>query len=111
MTSSNFIGKKEKTTFLTRIFNLSPKCFTQISSGNTHWMQNLIPHPRITHLAYFRWILLHEKCQIHEKRDCNHVFHVFLIFCVAGSIKSMQHRYSDEKLKFSSNEYSLSKFE
>ena len=39
-------------------------------------------------------------------------FHVFLIFCVAGSIKSMQHGYSlDEKLNFTSNEYSRLKFE
>ena len=26
-----------------------------------------------------------------EKRDCNHLFHVFLIFHLAGSIESMQH--------------------
>ena len=26
-----------------------------------------------------------------KKRDCNHVFHVFLIYRVAGSIESMQH--------------------
>jgi len=39
-------------------------------------------------------------------------FHVFLIFHVAGFIKSMQHRYSlDEELIFSSNEYSHLKFE
>ena len=46
-----------------------------------------------------------------KKRDSNHVFHVFLIFCVARSIKSMQHGYSfDEELNFASNEYSRSKF-
>jgi len=39
-------------------------------------------------------------------------FHLFLIFCVAGSIESMQHGYSlDEELNFSSNEYSQPKFE
>ena len=44
--------------------------------------------------------------------DCNHVFHVFFIFCVEGSIESMQHGYSlDEELNSSSNEYSRSKFE
>ena len=37
-------------------------------------MQNLIPNPRSTHVAYFRWTLLCEKLEIHEKRDCNHVF-------------------------------------
>ena len=47
-----------------------------------------------------------------KKRDCNHAFHVFPTFCVAGSIKSMQHGYSlDEELNFASNEYSHSKFE
>ena len=39
-------------------------------------------------------------------------FHVFFIFRVAGSIKSMQHGYSlDEELSFASNEYSYSKIE
>ena len=47
-----------------------------------------------------------------KKCDCNHVFHVFLIFRVVGPIESMQHGYSlDEELNFSSNEYSHSKFE
>ena len=33
-----------------------------------------------------------------KKCDCNHVFHVFLIFRVEGPIESMQHVYSlDEK--------------
>ena len=33
-----------------------------------------------------------------KKRDCNHVFHVILIFSVAGSIESMQHWYAlDDK--------------
>ena len=42
----------------------------------------------------------------------NHIFHVFLIFCVAESIKSMQYGYSlDGKLNFASNGYSCSKFE
>ena len=105
ITSSNFRGKKEKTTFSTHILNLSPKFFTHISSGSTHWMQNLIPHPRITHAAYFRWTLLYEKLEIHKKCDYNHLFHVFLIFSVVGPIESMQHGYSlDEELNFSSNE-------
>ena len=60
------------------------------------------------------------KKEIHENHDCNHIFHVFLIFRVAGSIifrvagsiKSMQHVYSlDEELNFSSNDYSRLKFE
>ena len=43
-------------------------------SRSTHWMQNLIPHPRSTHVAYFRWVLLHKKWEMHETRDCKHVF-------------------------------------
>ena len=31
-----------------------------------------------------------------KKHDCNHIFHVFLIFRVAGSIESMQHDYSSK---------------
>ena len=39
-------------------------------------------------------------------------FHVFLIFCVVGSIESMQHGYSlDEESNYASNECSRSKFE
>ena len=39
-----------------------------------------------------------------KKPDYNHIFHVFLIFRVAGSIESMQHGCSlDEKLNFASN--------
>ena len=47
-------------------------------------------------------------CYTETKKYMKHViantfFHVFLIFHVAGSIKSMQHGYSlDEKLIFSS---------
>ena len=44
----------------------------------------------------------------HEKYIKNviaHIFHVFLIFRVGGSIKSIQHGYSlDEELNFASNE-------
>ena len=47
-----------------------------------------------------------------KKRNCHHVFHVFLIFRVVGPIESMKHWYSlDEELNFASIEYSHSKFE
>ena len=47
-----------------------------------------------------------------KNRDCNQVFHVFLIICVEGSIESMKHGCSlDEELNFSSNKYSYLKFE
>ena len=50
-------------------------------------MKNLIPHPRSTHVAYFQWTLLHEKWEIHEKRDCNHVF-----LCISNFSCSRVHR-------------------
>ena len=67
ITSSNFRGKKEKTTFSTHIFKLCPKFFTQISRRSTRSMQNLNPYPRSTYVAYYRWVLLHEKWEIHKK--------------------------------------------
>ena len=65
--------KNNKTIFLMRIFNLSPKFVTQISSESTRWMQNLIPHPRSTHVAYFLWALLHEKTWLQSRFSC--IFH------------------------------------
>ena len=42
-----------------------------------------------------------------KKHDCNHIFHVFIIFRVEGSIESMQHGYSlGEKLNSASNKCS-----
>ena len=72
-------------------------------------MKNLIPHPRSMHTFDGPSNTKNEKYI--KKRDCNHVFNVFLIFGVERSIESMQHGYSfDEELNFSSNEYSCSKF-
>ena len=50
-------------------------------------MQNLIPHPRSTHVAYFWWTLLNENWEIHEKRDCNHIFS-----CISHFSHSMLHQ-------------------
>ena len=85
----------------------------RISSEITRWVKNLIPHPRSTHVAYFRWTLLHEKWELHEKNVIAITFfHVFFILHVAGSIERMQHGYSlDDEINFASNEYSRSKFE
>ena len=42
-----------------------------------------------------------------KKRDCNHIFDLFLIFRVVGPMETMQHGYSlDEELNFASNKYS-----
>jgi len=47
-----------------------------------------------------------------KKCDCNHIFHVFLIFHVVRSIESMQYGYSmDAKSNFASNECFRLKFE
>ena len=47
-----------------------------------------------------------------KNHDCNHIFLVFHIFRVVGSIESMQHGYSlDAKLIFASNECHHLKFE
>ena len=49
------------------------------------------------HTFYGPYYMKNEKYM--KKRDCNNVFHVFLIFRVGGSIESMQHGYSlDEEL-------------
>jgi len=47
-----------------------------------------------------------------KKRDCNHVFHVPLIFHIVGSIESMQPGYSlDEESNYGSNKCFCLKFE
>ena len=47
-----------------------------------------------------------------KKHYCNHIFHVFIIFRVEGSIESMQHGYSlDEESNYSSKQFFFLKFE
>ena len=47
-----------------------------------------------------------------KKQYYNHFFHAFHIFCVAGSIESMQHGYPlDAELNSASNKCSLLQFE
>ena len=140
----NFGGRKKKTTFCVRIFDISHCVFTQISIGIARWMQNLIPHPKSTHTAYF-WQTpayfwqtpLPQKQEIPEKCDDDVIitfFQVFLVFGVAGFIKSMSSGYSffqvflvfgvarsiksmpsgyslDAEFNFVSNKLSRSKFE
>ena len=73
----NFGGRKKKTTFCVRIFDISPRVFTQISSERACWMRNLISHPTSTHTAYFWQTPLPQKQEIPEKMWlwCHH--HVF----------------------------------
>ena len=73
----NFGGRKKKTTFCVRIFDISHCVFTQISIGRARWMRNLIPHPMSTHTAYFWPTPLPQKQEIPEKMWwwCHH--HIF----------------------------------
>ena len=67
-------------------------------------MRNLIPHPTSTHTAYFWQTPLPQKHEIPEKRDDSWkkrdddiiitFFQVFLVFGVAGPIKSLMSGYS-----------------
>ena len=82
----NFGGRKKKTTFCVRIFDISPCVFTQISIERARWMQNLIPHPTSTHTAYFWWTPLPWKQEIPKKMWWWHHYHIFLgIYCFWGS--------------------------
>ena len=91
------------------IFNIYPCVFTQISIERARWMRNLIPHPTSTHAAYFWQTPLPQKQEIPKKtwwwpcypqnkkylKKCDDdviitFFQVFIVFGVAGSIKSMQ---------------------
>ena len=82
----NFGGRRKKTTFCVRIFDISPCVFTQISIGRARWMRNFIPHPTSTHTACFWWTPLPQKQEIPEKMWWWHHHHVFLgISCFWGS--------------------------
>ena len=73
----NFGGRKKKTSFCVRIFNISPCVFTQISIGRAHWMRNWIFHPTSTHSAYFWRTPLPQKQEIPENAWWWHHHHVF----------------------------------
>ena len=81
-----FGGRKKKTTFCVRIFDISPCVFTQILIGRACWMHNLIPHPTSTHTAYFWWTPLPQKQEMPKKMWWWHHHHVFSgIYCFLGS--------------------------
>ena len=104
----------KKTIFFVCIFDIYPRVFTQISTGRACWMRNLILHPTSTHLAYFWWTLLPQNNKYLKKCDDDAIitfFQVFLVFGVAGSVKSMPSGYSlDAEFNSASNELSRSKF-
>ena len=101
----------KKTTFIIRIFDISPKFFTQILSGRARWMRNLIPHPTSTHAAYFFYGPRYPKNKKYLKKWNDDViipfFQVFLVFGIVGSVKSMPSGYSlDVEFNSASNELS-----
>ena len=69
----NFGGRKKKTTFCVRIFDISPCAFTQILSRRARWMWNLIPHPMSTRTAYFWRTPLPQKKK-YLKKHHHHIF-------------------------------------
>ena len=88
------IGIIKKLIFL-HIFDISPCVLTQISIGRSPWMQNKILHPTSTYSIYF-WQSRLPKKKKHLKTWwwCHHhIFKVFLVFWVAGSVKSMLNGY------------------
>jgi len=75
-------------------------------------MRNLIPIQGVPMLHTFDGSFYMKNEKYMKKCDCNHNFHVFLIFCVVRFIKSMQDGYSlDEELNYAFNECSYLKFE
>ena len=66
-----------RTTFCVRIFDISPRVFTEILSRRVRWMQNLISHPTSTHTTYFWWTPLPQKQEIPEKMWWWHHHHIF----------------------------------
>ena len=76
--------EERKNYFFVRIFDISPCFFTQISSGRAHWMQNLILHPMITHIAYFWRSTLPQKQEIPEKCDDDVIISFSAISCFWG---------------------------
>ena len=96
------IGIIKKATFFVRIFDISPCVFTQISIGKARWMRNLIPHTTSTHTTFDGPLYPKNKKYLKNWNDDIIIpfFQVFLIFGVAGSVKSMQCGYSlDAELK------------
>ena len=97
------------------IFDISPYVFTQIPSERARWMRNLIPHPTNTTLHTFdrpRYPKNNKYLKKHDDDIIITFFQVFIVFGVAGSIKSMQCGYLlDLELNSTSNELSHTEFE
>ena len=82
----NFGGRKKKTTFCVRIFDISPCVFTQISIGRARSIRNSILCPTSMHTAYFWRTVLPQKPEIPEKTWWWCYYHIFSgISCFWGS--------------------------
>ena len=86
----HFFNKREKGLKNNKIIKLLfqlvfstylPKLLLKISSRSTHWMQNLIRHPRSTHFSYFQWTFLYEKWEIHEKCEQSRFLCISHVLC------------------------------
>ena len=102
---------KKKPTFLFVFSTYLPVFLLKFRSGE---LVGCV-HPMSTHSAYFWWTPLPQKQKIPEKWNDDAIipfFQVFLIFGVAGFIKSMLSGYSlDAEFNSASNELFWSKFE
>ena len=79
----------KKATFFVRIFDISHCVFTQISIGRARWMRN----QRVPTLHTFEGPRYPKNKKCLKKHDDDVIitfFQTFLVFGVAGSIKSMQ---------------------
>ena len=83
----NFEGRREKNYFFVHIFDISPCVFTQILIGRDLWMQNLPTQHTFDGPLYPKNKKYLKKCDV----DISVMFfHIFIVFGVAGSVKSMQ---------------------
>ena len=97
------IGIIKRTTFFVRIFDISPCVFTQISIERARWMQIKLRIQRVPTLHTFDEPTYPKKKKYLKKHDEQ----VFLVFGVAGSVKSMPSGYSlDAEFNSVSNELS-----
>ena len=99
----------KKTGFFVRIFDISHCVFTQISIGRVRWIQRVLTLHTFDGPRYPKNKKYLKKC---DDDVIITFFQVFLVFGVAGSVKSMQCGYSlDAESNSTANDLSRSKFE
>ena len=86
------IGIIKKCTFFVCIFDISPRVFTQISIGRSRWMRIKFCIQRVPTRHTFDGPLYPKNKKYLKKQNDDIIisfFQVFLVFRVAGSVKSM----------------------